>query len=95
MSPIYNKNPQTHEDVLEAIAEAIDVPEHLDEIARKRYASIGDWLDREESSIRQYEPEIYPQGSFLLGTVIRPVGDSDKYDVDLVCTLNATRVRTH
>lgn len=86
-----DKKLKSHEEVLEAIAEAIDIPEYLDEIARKRYASIGDWLDRKDSSIRRYDPEVSPQGSFLLGTVIRPVGDSDEYDVDLVCTLNVTK----
>jgi hypothetical protein len=30
---------------------------------------------------------IYPQGSFLLGTAIRPIGDGDAYDVDLVVVL--------
>ncbi len=91
MNMIDDKKLKTHEEVLEAIAEAIDIPEHLDEIARKRYASIGDWLDRKDSSISQYDPEISPQGSFLLGTVIRPLGDSGNYDVDLVCTLKATK----
>ncbi len=82
---------QNHEDVLEAIARAIDIPEHLDQIARERYRSIGEWLDREGSTINQYEPEISPQGSFLLGTVIRPLGDADEFDIDLVCTLQANK----
>ena len=30
---------------------------------------------------------MYTQGSFLLGTVIRPVGDADEFDIDLVCKL--------
>ncbi len=76
-----------HEDVLAAIAEAIDIPEYLDQIARERYQSIGRWLDRELSTIKRFSPEISPQGSFLLGTVTRPVGDADEYDLDLVCSL--------
>lgn len=81
----------SHEDVLEAIAEAIDIPEHMEEKARGRYQAIGRWLDRDNSSIKQFDPEISPQGSFLLGTVIRPIGDADSYDIDLVCTLNGTK----
>jgi len=86
-----NKMLKNHEDVLEAIAEAIDIPEHLDQVARERYQSIGRWLDRENSTIKQYDPEVSPQGSFLLGTVIRPIGDADQYDIDLVCTLNGSK----
>ncbi|MBF0445702.1 MAG: nucleotidyltransferase [Magnetococcales bacterium] len=81
----------SHEAVLKAIVEAIDIPKSLDQIARDRYASIGRWLDRDNSGIRQFDPEIYPQGSFLLGTVIRPVGDADEFDIDLVCTLKGTK----
>ncbi|WP_299882260.1 hypothetical protein [uncultured Sulfitobacter sp.] len=66
-----NKQISNHEEVLEAIAEALDIPEHLDALARKRYKSLGEWLERPQSGIRQFEPEIYPQGSFALGTVIR------------------------
>lgn len=90
MTTTTNKQLRSHEDVLEAIAEAIDIPERLDQIARDRYASIGKWLDRDSSNIKQFNPEVSPQGSFLLGTVIRPVGDADEFDVDLVCTLDGT-----
>lgn len=86
-----NKPFTTHESIFEAIAKAIDIPEHLDELARKRYQSIGDWLDRTDSTIKKYDPEIYPQGSFALGTVIRPISEQDSYDLDLVCRLKGTK----
>ena len=82
---------KNHEDVLQAIAEAIDIPETLDQKARQRYQSIGEWLSREDSTIKRYNPEVSPQGSFLLGTVIRPVGDADQFDIDLVCKLIARK----
>ena len=91
MNTTKTKKLRSHEDVLEAIAEAIDIPKHLEQVARDRYQSIGNWLDRDASSIKQFDPEVSPQGSFLLGTVIRPVGDADEYDIDLVCRLNATK----
>lgn len=80
----------THDEVLEALSEAIEIPRHLDELARSRYQSIGNWLNRDESSIAHLDPDISPQGSFLLGTAIRPIHDDDAYDVDIVCTLKAT-----
>ena len=74
--------------VLEAIAEALDIPESHYELAIKRYESIGGWLERKESKVTHYSPLIYPQGSFLLGTVTRPISEKDEYDLDLVSELN-------
>ncbi|WP_206057420.1 nucleotidyltransferase [Nitratireductor sp. XY-223] len=85
------KKAETHDDVLEAIAEAIDIPPSQYEAAVSRYESLGNWLDRNGSTIAQYDPEIAPQGSFLLGTVTRPLGDGEEYDVDLICVLKATK----
>ena len=58
--------------LLESIAEVLDIPERHYKQAIKRYESIGTWLEREESGVACYSPEIYPQGSFLLGTVTKP-----------------------
>ncbi len=80
---------RNHEDVLEAIADAINISEDLYKAAKKKYQDIGSCLDN-SPKIKRYRPEVYPQGSFLLGTVIRPVGDTDEYDIDLVCELKAT-----
>jgi hypothetical protein len=33
-------------------------------------------------------PDVYVQGSFRLGTPIRPVNDDEHYDIDLVCELS-------
>ena len=82
---------KTHDDVLEEIADALDIPPSKFEEAKDRYESIGDWLDREESTLSRYDPAISPQGSFLLGTVTRPLTDAEEYDVDLVCLLKASK----
>lgn len=81
----------SHDDILEAMAEALDIPPSKFEEAKSRYEAIGKWLDRPESSIAQYNPSISPQGSFLLGTVTRPFSDTEEYDVDLVCRLEASK----
>lgn len=82
---------RSKEDVLRALVDEISIPPHMDEKARGRYRSIGDWLNRDASTLKFLDPCISAQGSFMLGTVIRPVGDRDAYDVDLVCRLaNAT-----
>ena len=79
---------QQFSSVLEEVAAALDIPENYYELAVKRYESIGEWLEREGSIVAQYNPLIYPQGSFLLGTVTRPISEKDEYDLDLVSELN-------
>jgi hypothetical protein len=79
----------TKEGVLRALVDEISIPPHMDEKARGRYRSIGDWLNRDNSTLKSLDPHISAQGSFMLGTVIRPLGDRDAYDVDLVCRLAA------
>jgi hypothetical protein len=74
--------------LLESIAEALDISDSHYQQAKQRYESIGKWLERDESKVACYSPEIYPQGSFALGTVTRPIFDIDEYDLDLVSELN-------
>jgi hypothetical protein len=82
---------RTHDDVLEEIAEALDIPTSKFEEAKERYESLGDWLGRDESTLSEHDPAISPQGSFLLGTVTRPLTDAEEYDVDLVSLLKASK----
>ncbi len=46
------------------------------------------WLSKEGSPLYPYNPRILPQGSFMLGTIIKPINDEDDIDIDLVCKLN-------
>ena len=73
---------------LEKISELLDISESCYKQAVERYQAIGNWLAREESTIAKYNPNIYPQGSFLLGTIIKPITDVEDYDIDLVCELD-------
>lgn len=82
---------KSHDDLLEAMADALDIPPSKFEEAKSRYEAIGNWLDRPESTLAGYDPAISPQGSFLLGTVTRPFTDTEEYDVDLGCRLKATK----
>lgn len=73
--------------LLEQIAELLDIPTSHYEIAAERYHSLGEWLHREQSIIAKFNPQIYPQGSFRYGTVVRPLFKSNEYDLDLVCEM--------
>lgn len=73
------------EEFLEDLAEELSVPTSRYEQAERSYKSLGEWLHREVSSVRQYDPKVYVQGSFRLGTTIRPSNDAEEYDIDSVC----------
>ncbi len=73
--------------ILEHFVEILDIPPHYYELAKRRYESLADWFHRKESAIARFDPAVYPQGSFRLGTVIRPLSDAEEYDLDLVSVL--------
>lgn len=81
-------------DLLNKIAEALDIPDHLYEDAVIKYEDIGDWLSEKDSDLKIHSPEIYPQGSFRLGTVVRPISENEEYDIDLVCRLEIEKEQT-
>lgn len=75
--------------IIEEIAESIDIPESAYEKAEARYKDLGEWFGRKEARCYEFKPHIYSQGSFRLGTVIRPVNDDGEYDLDMGCRLRA------
>lgn len=75
---------------LQALVEEIQVPRSRYEQAEKSYNAVGDHLNRDGGPLAQHDPQIYVQGSFRLGTAIRPANDGDEYDIDLVCELKLT-----
>jgi hypothetical protein len=80
---------------LEALAGELAISDARYQQADESYASFGRWLHRDTSSIRQYNPQVYVQGSFRLGTAIRPLTEQEDYDVDSVCDfalLNPTQL---
>ena len=78
---------KTAEDFLAALADELAISESRYEQASRSYVSLGDWLHRSESTVVEYDPQVYVQGSFRLGTAIRPLNDAEEYDVDSVCLL--------
>lgn len=74
--------------LLEAlVARYLDIPRSYYEKAVARHQSLGDWLCRDESALRSFQPHVSPQGSFRLGTVVRPLTPSAEYDLDNVTVL--------
>lgn len=72
---------------LEELGKELDITKTEHEAIVKSYEAVGDWLIRETSSLVSFTPKILPQGSFMLGTIVRPICSDDDIDIDLVCKL--------
>lgn len=83
--------PKHIEELLEDLAESLQIPPNRYEAAERSYKSVGDWLHRDTSSLRRAAPQVYVQGSFRLGTTIRPISEAEDYDIDLVCELSLSK----
>lgn len=77
--------------LLEFLVELLDIPPSYYEMAGDRYRSLARWLHRKESKVAHLSPDVYLQGSFRYGTVIRPLLASEEYDLDLVCQILLTK----
>ena len=77
--------------LVESIIDLLDIPLSYYKQANDRYQSLGDWMHREQSTIKDLSPDVYPQGSFRYGTVIRPLLANDEYDLDLVCAVDLSK----
>lgn len=79
--------PEQQNEVFEKMVELLELPESAYEKAEKRYDDLGQWFDRDDSTLKDYNPHVFPQGSFRLGTAIRPLNEKEEYDLDLACKL--------
>ena len=74
---------------IKSIIEELDVSYSKYEIATNRYNSIANYIKNSELS--KNSPDIYLQGSFKLGTAIKPLTEDGAFDIDIVC--NFTKLR--
>jgi hypothetical protein len=80
--------------ILSRVAVQLDIPDYLVQEIIDKYDEIGSWLNEPETALARYNPQVYSQGSFRLGTAIRPVSDNADYDIDSVCVLDITKEQT-
>lgn len=70
------------------ISNGLNISETMYKKAVDSYGAVGKYISS-NLEIPDNDIEIYPQGSFNLGTVVRPLHDEDDgYDIDLVVELN-------
>jgi len=76
--------------VLANIADSLDISPTKYKEAIERFASLKKHLENGKYPDSNQLPEVYIQGSFRLGTVIRPFkgGKDADYDIDVVCQLD-------
>ena len=81
---------QREKDILKLI-EGLDIPQSLYVKAIEHYNAVAAFLH--EQGI---ESDIYPKGSYSLGTVVRPYKESEDaaYDLDAVCEININKSDT-
>lgn len=73
-----------------ALAESpeLSIPPSLYDEVEERYKRITKHLERPDGAVAGLDSRIYTQGSFQLGTVVRPI-NKEGYDLDFVCELQA------
>lgn len=83
--------------LLENLSRELDIPPRKYQQAVQRYITVGNWLKDGNYAGCVEKPHIYPQGSFRLGTVVRPIrsGKESDYDIDLVCQLQTSKASTN
>lgn len=72
------------DDILQRVCVTLQLTDTQYRLAGERYKAVGDWLDAPDSPLFPWHPHIYPQGSLLVGTTVRPMRQQE-YDLDLVC----------
>lgn len=65
--------------------EKLDISPSNYKLAVDRYTAVGNLLENKLREEHGIEAHIYAQGSFMIGTVVKPYGKNKEYDIDLVC----------
>ncbi|HXH76159.1 MAG TPA: nucleotidyltransferase [Bacteriovoracaceae bacterium] len=72
------------DEIFNLVLDELDVPSDMLGQAEKRYMELAEWLKADSGKRYRSDSLLYPQGSMLLGTAIRPVKAEDDYDFDFV-----------
>lgn len=75
------------DDLLNRIAEKLQLNQSRREKAEECYKAVIKLIEDDKAFFGLYETNIYPQGSYRLGTTVKPMKD-DEYDLDFVLEVN-------
>ena len=68
--------------LFDRIGQELEMPAARYQEATKRFQSVSDWL-HECPVLGHFNPNMFAQGSFALGTTVRPL-HGDEYDLDFI-----------
>lgn len=74
--------------LLADVAIKIQLPDSKYQLAKQRYETMSDWIDRENSPLNGLVTLVYPQGSMAIGATVAAKGGTDEFDVDAVAQIN-------
>lgn len=72
----------------ELLKKRINITPEMEKKAENIYKETAEYLS---NNLDTYSPDIFPQGSFRLKTIIRPIEDKDEFDLDFVCLLDIAK----
>jgi hypothetical protein len=75
------------DDLLHRICNKLQITETQYGMAESRYKAVGKHLSRDDGMFVLLGPSIYPQGSFRIGTTVKPLKEQE-YDLDIVYELD-------
>ncbi len=75
------------DDLLVRIGRKLELTKTQEDRVASSYDSVGKWLVKAESPLFNFDPQVFPQGSYKLQTTVKPIG-KDEYDIDIVCCLD-------
>lgn len=74
------------DEILDYVCDDLQLSPTNHQEAERAYKAVAKWLAAPESELHVHRPTIYPQGSFLIGTTVHPIGRNE-YDLDFVCEM--------
>ena len=83
---LVNKAERTKD--LEVLITNLDISQTMVDNATEKYQNMASYLQS-----KGIEADIYPQGSFAIGTIVRPYvqATEKKYDLDFICQVNGNK----
>jgi hypothetical protein len=85
-APIPTVGSSILDELLYYACEALQLTPTLYTEAETHYRAAANWIGREDSWFYNYDPDIFPQGSFRIGTTTKPIFRNE-FDLDFVLQL--------
>ena len=74
--------------LFDSLSNEISITKEMLDRAERSYNALGNYIKEYND---EWDVVVYPQGSFELGTVIKPLTEDEQYDVDLVVLIKSPK----